>query len=273
MLNKRMIKTSTTDEDLLLERAERSLSQGSRATADEGEKVALEEPEIICSDKELERKVETLSEWIKQQEGDEQHFIVFHVGGGMSSVDDLVSMERCGFVHWIVTPECNGLIRKAGFPAEKLSELHGNVFKEICPECGAEYYRDFPVRAGAVQRRDHRTGRICEDDICKGELVDNLVHFGELLNDEATAQVNSKRATISVAIGDAAAAHASEWVFMPHYNKQKPAGKVIIVNPCRTSVDSEADLVIHHKAAPFFRALVRALNIADLSNHAEDMNK
>ncbi len=138
-------------------------------------------------------------------------------------------------------------------------ECKGRVCTASRDVKGAEYYRDFAVRAEAVQRGDHRTGRICEDAICKGELVDNLVHFGELLNDEATAQVNSKRATISVQIGDATAAHSSEWVFLPHYNKEK-RGKVVIVNPHKTSADSDADLVIHQKAEPFCQALLRALN-------------
>ncbi len=271
MLNKRRIKRSTTDEDLALERAERSQSRAPGETpSGKGEIVELEEPEVIISEKELERKVATLAEWIKEREVDEKRFIVFHVGSGVSAGDALASMYRYGFVDWTVTQNCDGLLQKAGYPPENLSEVHGNVFKEICPECGVEYFRDFAVKAEAVNE-DHRTGRICEDRSCKGELVDNLVHYGELLNDEATAQVNSKRATISVALENATAAHASEWVFSSHHNKKR--GKVVTVNQHKTPADSDADLVIHHKAEPFCQALLRALQIADSSNDADYMNK
>jgi hypothetical protein len=45
-----------------------------------------EEPEIVCSQQELEEKVATLAKWILA-EASEKRFIVFHVGAGMSAGD------------------------------------------------------------------------------------------------------------------------------------------------------------------------------------------
>ncbi len=228
---------------------------------------SIEEPEVVCSDEELQRKVATLAGWLK--DADEKRFVVLHMGAGGGATlyrhyDPLVALERCGFIDWTVTQSCDGLLHKSGYAPEKLSELYGNIFKEICLACGAVYYRDFPVEAEqGANGEGHRTGRMCEDQFCRGDLVDNLVNFGELLNDEATAQAKSKRATISIAVGTKlvpATTSAPLWEFLPHY-KKKSRGKVVVVNPYHTPTDKEADLVIHHKGEPFFRALLSALNV------------
>jgi mono-ADP-ribosyltransferase sirtuin 6 len=251
-----------------------------------------EEPEVICSDRELEEKVKRLAQWIK--EGDEKNrCIVFHVGAGMSAgdgvptfrgvgglwtkgreditnfdltavkpgpqYDAMVLLERKGLVDWVVTQNYDGLFRKSGYPKEKLSEVHGNIFIETCLKCGNEYERGFPVEKEDADGENHRTGRVCK---CTGELVDNLVHFGEMLNHEAEACANSKKASISIAVGTKLmVTPAATWAFWPHKGAKSRRGKVVIMNPQVTPEDANADLVIHHKAEPFFRALLKALHI------------
>ena len=39
---------------------------------------------------------------------------------------------------------------QSGFPRELTSELHGNIFTEICTNCGKEYVRDYDVRGVCV---------------------------------------------------------------------------------------------------------------------------
>lgn len=100
-----------------------------------------------------------------------------------------------------------------------------------------------------------------------------------MLNDEDSAFSNSKRATISIAIGTKLmVTPASNWVFCPHdrakaHQRRRRSvrsggndsgtakGKVIIVNPQATPHDNDAGLVIHHKAEPFFEALTKALKV------------
>ncbi len=172
----------------------------------------------------------------------------------------MVLLERKGLVDWVVTQNYDGLFRKAGFPREKLSEVHGNIFIETCASCGVEYERDFPVEKEDADGEDHRTGRVCD---CGGELVDNLVHFGEMLNHEAEAFANSKKATISIVVGTKLmVTPAATWAFWPHKGTKSRRGKVVVVNPQATPKDAKADLVIHHKAEPFFRALLKALQLA-----------
>ena len=82
---------------------------------------------------------------------------------------------------YVVSQNVDGLHRKSGIPAAKISELHGNTNLEICEDCGREYLRDERVRK-AKKTKEHRTGRHCELDGCNGHLKDTIINFGEPLN-------------------------------------------------------------------------------------------
>jgi len=77
----------------------------------------------------------------------------------------------------------DGLHRKSGIPAEKITEVHGNTNKEVCMRCGREYMRDYRVRT-AQQVHEHKTGNKCDDPKCKGNLKDSIINFNENLDEE-----------------------------------------------------------------------------------------
>lgn len=87
------------------------------------------------------------------------------------------------YLKYVISQNVDGLHRKSGIPADKISELHGNTFLEICTQCGKDYMRDFRTRT--PQEFDkHLTGRKCDNQICGGDLRDTIVNFGESLNKE-----------------------------------------------------------------------------------------
>lgn len=82
-----------------------------------------------------------------------------------------------GHIKHIITQTEDGLHRKTGLSSNQISELHGNVFVEVCKGCDIEYVRDFECRNEVHPNYIHLTGRTC--DKCGKELEDTMVNFGE----------------------------------------------------------------------------------------------
>lgn len=93
-------------------------------------------------------------------------------------------LVKQGIVKHVLSQNCDGLHLRSGLPVERLSEIHGNMFVEVCPGCKKMHYRDFDVTERTAIRH-HRTGRFCvdcsqlDDKSADCELIDTIVHFGE----------------------------------------------------------------------------------------------
>ncbi|CAI5485213.1 unnamed protein product, partial [Closterium sp. Naga37s-1] len=74
----------------------------------------------------------------------------------------VAALVRAEIVQHVVTQNVDGLHSRSGIPSDRLSELHGSVYRESCRECGAKYVRPFDVTAarGSSYHR-HKTGRLC----------------------------------------------------------------------------------------------------------------
>jgi NAD-dependent protein deacetylase/lipoamidase len=84
--------------------------------------------------------------------------------------DSVVELERRRSGFWLITQNVDGLHRAAG--SEKLSEIHGNIWKVRCTGCRAvEDNRDVPI--SILPRCRH----------CQGLLRPHIVWFGEALAD------------------------------------------------------------------------------------------
>jgi len=74
----------------------------------------------------------------------------------------LKALEGKGLIHHFVSQNVDGLLSRSGIPQNKLSELHGNIYKERCLSCGTNYWRDFSTLK-SDQRRITERRCLCTD--------------------------------------------------------------------------------------------------------------
>jgi len=171
----------------------------------------------------------------------------------------LVELQNQDMIKYVVSQNVDGLFLRCGIAPELLSELHGNIYLEICKnkKCGMRYLREFDA---AIDGNDktHATGRFCTK--CEGKLYDSIINFGEDLpgDDLQRAEEHSSQADLSIVIG-------SSLQVTPACNLPaktlKNKGKLVIINLMDTPYDDDCAIRIHAKADEVFRELMRQLEL------------
>uniref|UniRef100_A0A5K3FKN2 protein acetyllysine N-acetyltransferase n=1 Tax=Mesocestoides corti TaxID=53468 RepID=A0A5K3FKN2_MESCO len=117
----------------------------------------------------------------------------------------LVALEKAGYINYVITQNIDGLHLRSGFPRNRLSILHGDVFLEKCRSCGAVYVRSAKTSPTIGLKT---TGARCTKlktrvRPCGGKLIDSVLDWEDELPepDYALAVKEARNASIHLCLG------------------------------------------------------------------------
>lgn len=182
--------------------------------------------------------------------------------------------ELCknSIVDHVVTQNCDGLHLRSGMSQKQLSEIHGNMFIEVCPTCERQYFRQADVTAKTSRFR-HKTGRKCHS--CaepNNNLVDTIVLYGE--RSRTTWPMNWDKASKSAVKSNLIICIGSSLKTLRRYSclwPRRPYGgvrsgakgdpRLVIINLQYTSKDRQAALKINGRCDLVMQKLMQKLQI------------
>ncbi|XP_069784607.1 NAD-dependent protein deacylase sirtuin-6 isoform X4 [Narcine bancroftii] len=174
----------------------------------------------------------------------------------------LVALQRVGIVKYVISQNVDGLHVRSGFPRDKLSELHGNMFVEECTKCGKQYVRDSVVGTMGLKA----TGRLCDVKkarglrACRGKLQDTILDWEDALpeRDLSLADEACRKSDVAITLGSSLQIKPSG--NLPFSTKKK-GGKLVIVNLQATKLDRYSDLRIFGYVDEVVTKLMKHLGI------------
>jgi mono-ADP-ribosyltransferase sirtuin 6 len=187
----------------------------------------------------------------------------------------LVSLMNSNLIHHIISQNVDSLHLKSGIPLDRISEIHGNIFMEICEKCGKKYLSDHDIGGMGLQY----TGNICSSQNCRnGKLRDFAIDWDtdlptEIMN-QATQEI--RKSDLILCLGTSLRIHPAGdmplEVFKTTKNRKKPQGKasIVIVNRQETHLDEKAAIKIHYYVDDVMRLLCKKLGIVVNDHSATD---
>ncbi len=153
----------------------------------------------------------------------------------------IAELDKLGKLDCVITQNVDNLHQKAGVPADKVFELHGNMQWAVCLSCGKRY----PFER--IKARLDKGEEIPDCEVCHGILKPSAVFFGEQLPQKVLqeATLRSSDCDLFIVIGSTLIVYPA--AYMPIYATQAGA-KLVIINLSSTPMDMEAAVLIRAKA-------------------------
>ena len=161
----------------------------------------------------------------------------------------IAELDKLGKLDCVITQNVDNLHQKAGVPADKVFELHGNMQWAVCLSCGKRY----PFEQ--IKARLDKGEEIPDCEVCHGILKPSAVFFGEQLPQKVLqeATLRSSDCDLFIVIGSTLIVYPA--AYMPIYATQAGA-KLVIINLSSTPMDMEAAVLIRAKAGEAMSRIV-----------------
>ena len=175
------------------------------------------------------RQTSMLSEDGLSMEGEGEEGVPYEQLRPTYTHEALVQLVDLGLLKYVISQNGDRLHLLSGIPEDCLSELHGNVFVELCERCGHRYHRPYYVMddsasqyyedldetgSSDIQKPPyarkchqcglcHRTGRKCEQPGCTGYLKDSIINFGDDLEESILSRAgqHASQADVMLSLG------------------------------------------------------------------------
>jgi NAD-dependent deacetylase len=161
----------------------------------------------------------------------------------------IAELDRLGKLDCVITQNVDNLHQKAGVPAEKVFELHGNMQRVVCLGCGRLYpFEQIKLRLDAGEE-------IPDCEACHGILKPNAVMFGEALPYDVLTEASNRSSgsELFIVVGSTLVVYPA--AYMPVYAVQAGA-RLVIINLSSTPMDGEATVLIRAKAGETMSRIV-----------------
>jgi len=164
----------------------------------------------------------------------------------------ITALANIGKVSGVITGNHDALHSKSGLEENKLIELHGNFFEEVCDKCNKKY----TTSAIVALTDDHFTYNTCSVPSCLGTLKNTLVKFGEECRPEIIEKATqlSREADLCIVIG-------TSMLVKPMNLFPLLAKKFVIINLQEGPMDSQAWLVIRGKSDEVMSEVMAMLEV------------
>ncbi|MBP7766136.1 MAG: Sir2 family NAD-dependent protein deacetylase [Deltaproteobacteria bacterium] len=164
----------------------------------------------------------------------------------------IVELEKMGKLLSLVTQNVDNLHQKAGTSEERIRELHGNMQRLVCLNCGTRY----PISLVREHYADSDAVPACE--YCRGILKPDVIFFGEALPQQTLAQAmrEAGECDVMLVIGSSLVVYPAAYV--PVQAKQAGA-KLVIINRGPTEQDHLADVRIDAAAGETLTKILERL--------------
>jgi len=153
----------------------------------------------------------------------------------------IAELGRLGKLDCVITQNVDNLHQKAGVPADRVFELHGNMQWAVCLSCGRRY----PFEQ--VRLRLDKGEETPDCEACHGILKPSVVLFGESLPEKVLkeATFRSYNCDLVMVIGSTLIVYPA--AYMPVYAVDSGA-KLVIINLSPTPMDKQATVLIRARA-------------------------